>query len=383
MRAFISRTFRDDEKEQTEAADHFTDLAREAGLEPISVVPKGGRKIPEQVLSEMRKCQIAIGIFTKRHKIEDKNAWTIPSSVIYEMGISQSLGLTIAGFLQKGVDRDELGLVGMEGWNIPEFNPKTMYRPNEGKKHLAYLAKLSPKVPELEGTYRFIRVNKRVEIFPNGYAIVSHDCRLQVQSENFRHVTHLLRVGENAGKSVKLGTFQEMNRASPGALWNEEPFFAFRILDPKSSELASLDPQILPTANCDDEQIEFEVSLQGQPSRELIINYEWSLGCYDMFPTSKVDLSSGLRKKDLDHCFSSYILGHGGIEDFSYTIVFYRPYEFERPPSLKVNDNAGNPTLIGGSFDVTKGASRDAFTSTKMSFAHLTAGEIIAEWVPA
>lgn len=382
IKAFISRTFRGDEREQSAAAIHFTNLAKEVGLEAVVVSPKGGRKVPEHVLGELRQCVVAIGMFTKRNKIEGKNYWTVPPSIIFEMGIARALGLTIAGFIQKGVSREELGLVGMEGWQIPEFDPKTMYQPREVEKFKSYLSTLVPKTQEFAGTYRIVKLSKQVEVFPDGYATVTHTCRLLVQSVSFRKATHMFGLGPNAGKDVKLPSFIDMSEVSPRTFLDRLPYFSFRILDPKSSELGELSLQVIPTASCNEEQIEFDVVLQGQPTTDLIINYEWSVGCFDMFPVNKASLSRGERKEEMDFCFSSFFLGHGGIEDFNFQIVFHRPYEFDKPPSLKVYDQAGNPTLMGGSFDIQKGATRDTFSSTNMNFSHLAAGRVVAEWVP-
>ncbi|MEW6718761.1 MAG: hypothetical protein AB1345_14835 [Chloroflexota bacterium] len=383
MRAFISRTFRETEIKEFEAAEYFTGLAEDVGLTVISVEPKAGEKIPTQILNELGQCDIAIGIFTRRHKIENVDGWTIVPNVLIEMGIAKSLNLPVAGFIQSGIPRNELGIIDMEGWNIPQFDTETMYKPKEAQIFKKYLKGSIPDYTELVDTYKFIRFIKEVEVWPDGFGVVTHTCRLKIIDDGFPGVTHMFGLNGNAGKGVELPSFNKMREATSESYKRTLPFFAFRLISSTGGEVSISDIDLVPTSECNKEQIQFELKLKKKPSKDLVLDYEWSTGCYDLFPTSKMDLAPGKRRRDMDRCQSALALGHGGIEDFTFRLVFYGKWEFESPPSLVIYDNFHHPTHTGGSFDLVKGATKYVFVSSKMRTINLTRGIIAAEWIPA
>lgn len=382
MRTFISRTFREDEKTANKIADYIEELAVEAGLQPVKVIPKGGDIVLEQVLSEMKTCRAYLGIFTKREKLAADNFWTIPPSVLMEMAMARALNLTIAGFIDDEISRSRLGIIGMEGWQILDFNRKTMFQPAKRKEFVNYLSSLKQEFPKPSNPHRFIRFLKEVEIRPSGYAVVSHKCRLKIINEDFKQFVHMITLGDNAGKEVKFPSFDKLANATPNAYWSSRPFFSFRLLDPIDHRISESDVKIEPLDTCNDETIEFAIRL-AKPLSDIIVNYEWSIGMPDMFPTKRSDLmTKGARKKDSEKCFSYLRLGHGPIDDFSYHLIFFRGAEFEASPSLKIYDGSENLMSIGGSFDLEKRTTKNLFNSTTLNTELLTTGRIVAEWIP-
>jgi len=381
MRAFISRTFRLSESEQCEAADYFVELARKVGLEPVWVKPEADRMVVEHVLRELDGCDIAIGVFTKRHKIDGRDAWTVPPSIVYEMAVASTSGRRLAAFLQKGVDREELGLLDLAGWQIPDFDPSTMRQKKERERFLHYLKGLTKETAAQRSTYKMVRYEKTVEVFPNEYGIVTHRCRLLVQDRAFKQVVHYFSLHDNARRDVFLPSFDELS-STPVNFWDGKTFFAFRVLDPKSADANNLAIGVESTPKSDNEQIEFAVKLSNQPKLGLVINYEWAVGCPGLFPTTKANLGHGLRKTDSRCCTSTVALGHGGIDDFRYCLKFYGSPNFEQPPTLRLYDSANNPRVVGGSFDLTKGVLGYTFMSSSLNLSHLSSGTVTVEWTP-
>lgn len=382
MKVFVSRTFRNSEKRQVEAAKYFTELASEAGLEPILVNPKGGQIVLDQVLAEMKTCRAYLGIFTKRDKLESSSSWTIPSSVLIEMAMARVLNLQIVGFIDEEISRDQLGIIGMEGWQILGFYNETMYQPRKRKEFIRYLSNLRKESPMPSNPFRFLRFVKEVEIRPDGYAVITHYCRLKVLSKDFKQFVHMFTLSSNAGRDVQLPSFDELSKATLQAYWKSEPFFKFRLLDPISPDISKSSIKVTPTENCNDQTIEFALKLD-EPIDDVILNYEWVIGCLDLFPTTFSELTTkGSRKKDEDSCFSYLRLGHGPIDDFTYKLIFFGNPDFISPPVLKIYDGAGNLMSFGGSFDLQKKATKYIFHSKSINTELLTSGRIVAEWIP-
>jgi len=382
MKVFISRTFRENEKKEVEEAKFITQLAIEAGLEPVIVEPQGGHIVLEQVLSEMKSCAAYIGIFTKRDKLQSSGTWTVPPSILMEMAMARVLNLRIVGFIDEEISRDQLGIIGMEGWQIIGFSHKTMYRSPKRDEIVKYLSGLKIELPKPANPFRFLRFTKEVEIRPDGYAVISHFCRLKIISQDFKQFVHMFTLSGNAGKSIKLQDFNTLINKPPQAYWNGEQFFAFRLLDPISPRIQVSSVKLIPTENCNDESMEFAVKLE-DPIDDVILNYEWSIGCPDLFPTNKAELlTKGSRKKDEGQCFSYLRLGHGPIDDFTYRLIFYGNPEFDAPPVLKIYDGADNLSSVGGSFDLEKKWNRYIFQSKPINTELLTTGRIVAQWVP-
>jgi hypothetical protein len=382
-KVFLSRTFRTSEKNQYKAADYFSDLIKTVGLEPIQVISRAGEKVDDHILSEIRNCDLAIGIFTKRHKLEGNDKWTVPINIIYELGIACALNLRVAGFLDRDIPREELAILNMAGWDIIDFDYKTMYDQKERERFISYLEKIKPEVLKIANPYQLVRLVKEIEIHPDGYSVITHSCQMKINDLNVRKINHMFGLSGNSEKDAKFPSFKQLLKEGPKGIWNHDPFFSFRVVDlSPSSKLTSSDFTVS-SSHSGNSNVEFSVNINKEPEKGMFVQYEWSFGFPNLFPTTKNELAPGKRKKDMDHCESVFTLGHGGIMDLEFRLVFFEPCDFESPPLLRFYDSKDNRTTEGASFDLIRKANKLIYTSRKMNTEGLTYGQVKVQWIPS
>ncbi len=318
----------------------FHDLLQECGYEVLWAIPEDSPSILGKVFPKIEQADLAIGIFTRRNKLEGKDSWTAPPAVIYELADARRCGKGVYGLVEKGIDRSEIGLLRFhETNNFPEFDRDTLYK--EKSRFRGFFCSF----PELERAkvqpnYRFLQYVKDLTIYENGYGVVRVRITALSHNENWKNLTHFFGLRPCAKKDSILPDFNTLKQNPVGRRWDNQAFFNFRLLDAYFSE-DELD--VHPESGCTEDRINFGITFKSGIKAGTKIAYEWSWGFPDMFPLTEADLEPGKRKADEDRVISSIGPIRTEIDSIVLVARFEGRPQFAGKPTVRILDGAMNP----------------------------------------
>jgi hypothetical protein len=371
MKVFLSCSFRQDDRK---TVLWFHRLLTECGFEVVWAERPEVGSIPGKLYPMIDACEAAVGIFTRRFKIEGREAWTPPPTVIQELAYASRGGKTLLGFIEEGIPRETLGLLTLEAIEIPSFERDRLEGRRERFKE--YIDSLKA-VRKVSANYKFLQYAKSATIYKNEYGVLRYRCAVQVLSDTFETIRHSFSGAETARKGWTVPPLQEIKGNSITSRWSLQPFFAFRVVN---APFKAEDVRVRQLPSSSEKGIDFQLKF---PSIKLLssFTYEWAWGSPGLFPATKEDLLPGRREVDLDYAKSSF-QATAEVEAFAFCLSFEEPLTFEEAPALRIYDAGGNLIPYGVPFEVTKSAIFTAFIA-KISALEIPGGLVVARWRPS
>jgi hypothetical protein len=372
---FVSCSFAEKDKE---VVKFFSDLAKKSGFQTITARRPEAKVIPAKIHEKLSQCDAIVGIFTTHNKIQDKDEWTVPPSVIYEMGLARQSGKHILGFIEDGVPRDELGIINLEAYEIPPFD-----RDNLGlkrKDYEEYFKSLIADKPEIKSNYRFKHYTRDLTIYKNGYGISRARCNVAVLSPRFKQVNHWFDMGASAKVNSSLPAFSELKKNDVAARWEEKPFFTFVSLDSVLSGVNESNTRVEADKKDHPAKLSFAIKFDREFNRGNGIDYEWAIGAPGLFAVKKSELRKDQRAVDLPYCESKVRIQ--SMAYFSYVLRFEKPVQFDKLPQITIYDDGGNPTHLETKFEVQESTLYTVFIAKGLKVQDVPSGSAVVTWTP-
>lgn len=325
-KVFLSISFKEEDRKVNE---FFKNLLLSSGLEPVTAEPEDAPKVLEKIFPKIDDCEIFCAIFVTRHKTTE-GYFLAPPKIIHELGHARSRGKPIIGFVEKGINRDELGLISYEGKTLPEFDRANLESKRKGFEHFIKTQDFFKELPSMPFYYRGLF--KDITIYSDGYSVVRQRYRMVIKSQEMEANSHHfdLRPSVIKGLIFPKDFLIDPQYSEVTNRWKRKPFFKHRLCEKVDFDESKF--TIVPKKSPDEKRVDFNVKFP-RVNVGSEICYEWAIGFPNLFPTSKEELARGKREEDEDEAISCLRIPEK-IEDFAYVLRFEGTPVFYKEPTF-------------------------------------------------
>ncbi len=378
---FFAHSFEKEPIQGSHISDHEVAVWFEKLLKKKWTVISGkvaeARPIDEKVTEAVNNSKALIAIFTRRHKIADNNDSYLSSPWLlcecaYARGLFRHHDYIVAGFREKGIDANSLGMISAGGMEFPEFEREYLDR----DKHIFinYLEDLEKRIqsgPLGQGVFDFDSytqntIHKIFLIYRNGFGTVHNIVDIVIKNaeqfmtdNNEKKIYH--RIWTHFGDIPDLSKML----CVPVHKRKNEAFFHGILQSHKNSRIETyLD---INEEKRTDSSCKFSIRFL-DPNRNILrvkandtIRYQYAWGIPNMFPVIEEDLAS-INADIVDsktYCLAELDANHGRISNAKLELRFEREVRdgrrcelFSKSPFGRLGRGQLNDTMWGNPFDL-------------------------------
>lgn len=367
---FLSCSFREEDQDLVAFFQHLL----EEQFEVLTAQPEISTDLYDKIFPKLRSSKVFVGIFSKR------GTEAIPPDVLIEAGFALAHQKRILGFLETGIDERQQGLLrSLNMRNYPRFNRNKLEAARTTFQDYIQAAARELQTV-IQNPFECTYVTKEVTIYSNGYGVI----RNQYAIDFNKNVTtiiipHGLSGGSSAKRGYHLPPFNQLLQHGPQVRKASNYFIASSIV---KANIQSTEMTLRETGRSD-EQIKFEVRIEGafMPSSNLV--YEWSCGAPDLFAVNRGELQPGLRVRDLPYVESrlglppviTYVAG------VTFILRFEKPIHLASEPIFRVYGPGGEVLDEKGATEHVQHSSLYIVYVCRIAIG-IPFGKITAQWVP-
>lgn len=366
---FLSCSFREEDQD---LVNFFTHLLDET-FEVLTAQPEVSTDLYDKIFPKLRSSNIFVGIFSKR------GTEAVPPDVLIEAGFALANQKRILGFLETGVDERQQGILrSLNMRNYPRFD-----RTKLESGRLTFKNYIEAAARELQtiiqNPFGCTHVTKEVTIYSNGYGVIRNQCVVDFSKRVTKIIIpHGLGGGNSAKRGYRLPPFNELLQRGPQARKASDYFFASSIVRANIGTEMTLYER-----DHSDEQIKFDVRIEGTFAPASILVYEWSWGAPHLFAVNRNELQSGLRVQDLPYVESrlslppvvTYVAG------VTFVLRFEKPIHLAVEPVFRVYSPGGEVLDERSATEHVQHSSLYVVYVCRITIG-IPFGRITAQWVP-